>query len=103
MARLTGGDGWSITPANASNSQAEKKKAKSKLRVQVQKRPGGRFVTVIEGLSMNDAAVHALAAELKELLGAGGTCAGGVVEVQGDHREKIVAILAGKGLRLDAR
>jgi len=58
---------------------------------------GGKVVTVIHGLRARGAALDALAAELKRLCGAGGTVKDGVVEIQGDHRERIAEKLRALG------
>lgn len=46
-------------------------------------------VTVITGLAEPELA--AIAKELKRLCGTGGTAKNGVVEIQGDHRDAILA------------
>jgi len=48
-------------------------------------------VTVIHGLPAGG--VEERAAELKRLCGAGGAVKAGVVEIQGDHRDRIAAEL----------
>jgi translation initiation factor 1 len=53
----------------------------------------GKGVTVVRGLPGDDAALAELARRLKALCGAGGTLKDGVVEVQGDHRERVVEFL----------
>jgi translation initiation factor 1 len=58
---------------------------------------GGKIVTVIHGLRARGAALDALAAELKRLCGAGGTVKDGVVEIQGDHRERVAEKLRALG------
>jgi translation initiation factor 1 len=58
---------------------------------------GGKTVTTIRGVPLAGGALDKLASELKRLCGTGGTVKDGVIEIQGDHREKIVAALAGRG------
>ncbi len=58
----------------------------------------GKTVTTVSGIAMSDADIKLLAAELKKLCGVGGTARGGVVELQGDHRDKVLARLKEKGL-----
>jgi translation initiation factor 1 len=58
---------------------------------------GGKVVTVIHGLRVRGVALDALAAELKRLCGAGGSVKDGVVEIQGDHRERIAEKLRALG------
>jgi translation initiation factor 1 len=46
-------------------------------------------VSIVHGLSEREA--DDVAKTLKRYCGTGGTCKNGVVEIQGDHRERIVA------------
>lgn len=48
---------------------------------------GGKTVTLVTGLPAQD--VPAVGAKLKKLCGSGGTVRDGVVEIQGDHRQRI--------------
>lgn len=61
----------------------------------------GKAVTVVAGLSGPDERLEGISKELKTACGAGGTFrrgpAGPEIEVQGDHRVKIEAILRQKG------
>ena len=50
----------------------------------------GKAVTLIQGLSMNPSGMEELCKTLKTGLGAGGTVKEGHIEIQGDHRAKIV-------------
>jgi translation initiation factor 1 len=58
---------------------------------------GGKVVSVITGLPLGDAALAALAAELKKRCGSGGTVRAGAIEIQGEHRDTLVAELAQRG------
>jgi translation initiation factor 1 len=60
----------------------------------------GKGVTVITGLPLDDAALADLAARLKRRCGSGGTVREGSIEVQGDHRDLIVAELAALGFEV---
>lgn len=60
---------------------------------------GGKTVTVVRGLDLDDAALAALGKALRSACGAGGCVKDGVVEVQGDHGERIMAWLATQGFR----
>jgi len=53
----------------------------------------GKGVTAIHGLPLDDAALAALAKQLKALCGSGGTAKDGVIEIQGDHLDKVMAWL----------
>jgi translation initiation factor 1 len=58
---------------------------------------GGKTVTTISGVPLADAALAALASELKRRCGTGGTAKDGVIEIQGDHRDVLVAELEKRG------
>ena len=60
---------------------------------------GGKAVSVITGLVLADAQLLALGKELKALCGSGGTVKDGVIEVQGDHVDRIVQTLISKGFK----
>jgi translation initiation factor 1 len=53
----------------------------------------GRNVTVIRGVPLAGDALAALGKELKAACGSGGTVKDGVIEVQGDHCDRIVELL----------
>ena len=53
----------------------------------------GKGVTAIHGIPLDDAALTALAKQLKALCGSGGTAKDGVIEIQGDHLDKVMAWL----------
>ncbi len=53
----------------------------------------GRGVTTVSGLPMSLSDIESLAAKLKKRCGSGGTVREGVIEIQGDHRDVIVAEL----------
>ena len=54
---------------------------------------GGKGVSVISGLPLNEAGLEALATQLKKTCGAGGVAKDGRIEIQGDHRDRLVAEL----------
>ena len=58
---------------------------------------GGKGVTVIRGLALDEAALGALGKALKTACGVGGTTKDGVIELQGDHRDRVMALLQGQG------
>jgi translation initiation factor 1 len=59
---------------------------------------GGKVVTVVENLPGHPARIEELAKTLKARCGAGGTTKGRIVEIQGDHRDRVVAVLEGLGI-----
>ena len=58
---------------------------------------GGKTVTVVRGLSLDDAALAALGKRLRSACGSGGTVRDGVLEVQGDHAERVIELLTAEG------
>jgi translation initiation factor 1 len=54
----------------------------------------GRTVTLVTGIPAAD--LDAVGKELKRVCGSGGAVKDGVVEVQGDHRERVIAHLQGR-------
>ena len=58
---------------------------------------GGKVVSVITGLPLAADALAALAAELKKRCGAGGALRDGAIEIQGEHRDTLVAELIRRG------
>jgi translation initiation factor 1 len=54
---------------------------------------GGKGVSVISGLPLAAAELEALASRLKRLCGAGGAVRDGAIEIQGEHRDRLVAEL----------
>lgn len=57
----------------------------------------GKPVTVLACEGLGAATVEALLKEFKASCGAGGTLKENELELQGEHREKIRALLAGRG------
>ncbi len=53
----------------------------------------GKGVSVISGLPLAAPELEALASRLKRLCGAGGAAKDGLIEIQGDHRDRLVAEL----------
>ncbi len=78
-------------PAVAPTAQAIKE-ARVRVGREVSGR-GGKGVSVISGLPLNEAALEDLATKLKKSCGAGGAAKDGRIEIQGDHRDKLVAEL----------
>ena len=58
---------------------------------------GGKGVTVITGLPLYGEELEKLARELKQRCGSGGTVRDGTIEIQGEHRDTLVAELAKRG------
>ena len=71
--------------------------------VRIQRQTSGRKgkgVCLITGLDLDDAELTKLAAELKKKCGCGGAAKEGVIEIQGDKRDELKALLAAKGFKV---
>jgi translation initiation factor 1 len=61
---------------------------------------GGKAVTVVRGVPLDAAALAKLGQELKASCGTGGTVKDGAIEVQGDHADKVIALLQQRGYKV---
>lgn len=57
----------------------------------------GKGVTLVKGLALDAAALALLGKQLKAACGSGGTVKDGVIEVQGDHCERVIELLKAQG------
>jgi len=53
-------------------------------------------VTVVRGLALDATALLAQARQLRTACGSGGTVVDGVIEIQGDHVERVMQLLQGQ-------
>ena len=61
---------------------------------------GGKAVTLIKGLVLSEGDLSVLTKKLKQVCGSGGTVKEGVIEIQGEHREKIADTLQKLGYKV---
>ena len=57
----------------------------------------GKTVTTVFNLPLNDNEIRELAGKLKKRCGVGGSSKDGIIEIQGDHRDTVVAVLRAEG------
>lgn len=57
----------------------------------------GKGVTVITGLPLSPNELKDVAKKCKQLCGSGGTVKAGIIEIQGEHRDKLVKFFEGEG------
>ena len=90
--------GWPAERCQCSGRLEEAVPAKvtAKLRLESKGR-GGKSVTVVDGLPRNAPFVAELLRELKRSLGTGGTAREGALELQGDRRDALRALLVARG------
>ncbi|MBF0422434.1 MAG: translation initiation factor Sui1 [Magnetococcales bacterium] len=58
----------------------------------------GKGVTLIQGLEMDAVSLAQMGKKLKAMCGSGGTVKEGIMEIQGDHRDRVVEYLKELGL-----
>src|SRR5881628_820148 len=93
---------WSSTDGDLRKARDPGLKARraSGNRVRVRRETAGRrgkAVTTVHDVPLDDAGLRELAGRLKKRCGVGGSAKGGVIELQGDHRDVVVALLRGEG------
>jgi translation initiation factor 1 len=85
-------------PQKAAKKPAEPNDSTVRLRRETKGRGGGTVI-VISGIPLKDAALKELAGALKKRCGCGGTVKDGIIEIQGDHRDTLLAELLARGFR----
>jgi translation initiation factor 1 len=98
-ARLVYSTGEALPSAPTDTAERAARTGRAGIRIRLDRRASDRVVTVVTGLRGPEAAVAALMRELKAACGAGGTVKEGAIELQGDHRERVEALLDARGLR----
>ncbi len=61
---------------------------------------GGKVVTLVKNLILSEKELKALAKKLKRACGSGGTIKDGVIEIQGEHRQKIADTMRKMGYQV---
>ena len=61
---------------------------------------GGKAVTLVKGLALSEVDLSTLTKKLKQTCGSGGTVKDGVIEIQGEQREKIADTLRKLGYKV---
>ena len=95
-----GGLVYSTNPDYMSQNQPDETpettlpKEKQKLRIKLDtKQRAGKVVTLVEGFSGTADDLEALGKQLKTKCGAGGSAKDGLIIIQGDYKEKVIAWL----------
>lgn len=92
---------WSSNDGDLRKARDPKTKARQttgpvKVRREVAGRKG-KAVTTVSNLPLSDHEIRDLAAKLKKRCGVGGSAKDGIIELQGDHRDTVVAALEADG------
>ena len=69
------------------------------LRVWLERKGGGKSVTVVKGFTGREDDLKTLAGVLKTKCAVGGACKDGEILIQGDHRDKVLQLLSGLGYK----
>jgi predicted translation initiation factor SUI1 len=92
------------TPEIAAEAVVTKKEAPKKSPVvrlgRETKGRRGKGVTTVSDVPLDEAGLLELATKLKDRCGTGGTVKDGVIEIQGDQRERLAVVLEGMGYRV---
>jgi translation initiation factor 1 len=70
------------------------------IKIAIEKRKRGKVVTVLRGLAADGTGVSELLSHLKSVCGAGGTAKDGVLEIQGEHAQRIREAIVRLGYRV---
>lgn len=79
----------------------ELEKEQQHIRVRADTRRYGKIMTVVEGFEGSSIDVEDLARTLKNRCAAGGTAKEGRIELQGEHRKKVVEVLEKMGYHVE--
>ena len=65
--------------------------------IRLEKRKFGKLDTIVEGIDGKDIDIKDLSKQLKSKLACGGTVKNGIIELQGDHKQKVRSFLVDLG------
>ncbi len=91
---------WSVSARGSEAAKRPPVPRDGVIRVQIEsKGRGGKTVSLVTGLVLNEEALKKLAGELKRVCGAGGAVKDGNIEIQGDQRDTLVDALKKLGYK----
>src|SRR5687767_9542513 len=69
------------------------------LYVSLERLKGGKIATIVENFIGNPKELESLGKELKSRCGVGGTVKAGIIQIQGEQRDKVIGILNSMGYK----
>jgi len=69
--------------------------------IYVDKRRYGKSMTIVEGVNPSDIDMESLLKQLKEKCACGGTLKEGKIELQGEHKRRVIEVLKSMGFNAD--
>lgn len=70
-----------------------------RIKVKIEKRKFGKMSTLVEGIDSKDIDMKEITKKLKSKLACGGTLKNNIIELQGNHAEKVIAELVRLGFK----
>ena len=93
---------FAYSDSEADTQQEQAPVRQTALRVWLERRKGGKTVTVVRGFEGPDSQLRDLAALLRSRCATGGSVKDGEIVIQGDLRQKVLDILAAEGHKAKA-
>ncbi|ELY85196.1 translation initiation factor [Natrinema altunense] len=79
------------------DSQGDLETSQQVLSVRTESRRYDKPVTIVEGFDLGPDEIKSIASDLKRSMGTGGTVDEDRIELQGDHRDRVPALLRERG------
>jgi len=93
---------YSSSKQEVDSSAIELSPEKQDLRIYLQRLPGNRIITIVKGFIGRDKVLIDLSKYLKKSCGVGGSVKNNTILIQGNHRDKILELLNGRGFKVKA-
>ena len=93
---------YSSSKQEVDSSAIELSPEKQDLRIHLQRLPGNRIITIVKGFIGSDKVLIDLSKYLKKSCGVGGSVKNDTILIQGNHRDKILELLNGRGFKVKA-
>ena len=95
-------ENYSSLKEEVDSSAIELSPEEQDLRLHLQRLPGNRIITIVKGFIGRDKVLIDLSKYLKKSCGVGGSVKNNTILIQGNHRDKILELLNGRGFKVKA-